>query len=176
MYYLAIDTSNLLCSCAIFQDQNLLVHKENKGEANQARDLLNFIGELLKASNLNLKQIDAIFVSTGPGSFTGIRVGIAAAQGLALALGVKLYGISNFDAAFHATSDNIVAFDAGRGEYYMQRKGEEPYISSKLENASLSEIDSVKIGFAGLSLMGQKDLFPIPLYVRTPNAKKRSSS
>ena len=71
-------------------------------------------------------DIHAIGVVVGPGSFTGIRLGIAYAKGLGLGLNVPVVGISAFDLYLTATPDAFVAIDSGRGDFFVAANGLEP--------------------------------------------------
>ena len=79
----------------------------------QSRDLPKLIKDLLLE-----KKPDAIGVITGPGSFTGIRLGIAFAKGLAMGFGIPLVGINIFD----FFDDKILAIDSKRGDYFVRKK------------------------------------------------------
>lgn len=83
-------------SCPIFTSQLLAGKKMSEG-------ILPLLDSLLKKASIKIDAIKEIFCCRGPGSFTGVRIGISLAQGLALGLGIKCYGISTLDimAAFH---------------------------------------------------------------------------
>ena len=72
------------------------------------------------------RDISAIGVIVGPGSFTGIRLGIAYAKGIAMGLNVPVVGISAFDLYLAATPDAFVAIDSGRGDFFVAANGLEP--------------------------------------------------
>ena len=72
------------------------------------------------------RDISAIGVVVGPGSFTGIRLGIAYAKGLAMGLNVPVVGISMFDLYLAATPDAFVAIDSGRGDFFVAANGLPP--------------------------------------------------
>lgn len=71
-------------------------------------------------------DISAIGVVVGPGSFTGIRLGIAYAKGIAMGLNIPVVGISAFDLYLAATPDAFVAIDSGRGDFFVAANGLEP--------------------------------------------------
>ena len=71
-------------------------------------------------------DITAIGVITGPGSFTGIRLGIAYAKGVAMGLNIPVVGISAFDLYLAETPDAFVAIDSGRGDFFVAANGLEP--------------------------------------------------
>ncbi len=72
------------------------------------------------------RDIDAIGVVVGPGSFTGIRLGIAYVKGLGLGLNIPVVGVSLFDLYLAATPDAFVAIDSGRGDFFVAANGLEP--------------------------------------------------
>lgn len=79
------------------------------------------IEKTLKKVDLSLNECDFFGAVTGPGSFTGIRIGVAAVKGFALATGKKLMGLTSFDlVAYNVKNDNFyVVIDAGRGNFYV---------------------------------------------------------
>ena len=72
------------------------------------------------------RDITAIGVVIGPGSFTGIRLGIAYAKGIAMGLNIPVVGVSLFDLYLAATPDAFVAIDSGRGDFFVAANGLEP--------------------------------------------------
>ncbi len=81
-----------------------------------------FIGE----SGASWRDVHAIGVVVGPGSFTGIRLGIAYAKGIGMGLNIPVVGISAFDLYLAATPDAFVAIDSGRGDFFVAAKNLEP--------------------------------------------------
>lgn len=79
---------------------------------------------------LKWSDITAIGVVVGPGSFTGIRLGIAYAKGVAMGLNIPLVGISQFDLYLAQTPDAFVALESGRGDFFVAANGLEPQIMS----------------------------------------------
>lgn len=74
------------------------------------------------------RDIHAIGVVVGPGSFTGIRLGIAYAKGIGMGLNIPVIGISAFDLYLAATPDAFVAIDSGRGDFFVSADGLEPQV------------------------------------------------
>ena len=93
---LNIETSGKNCSVALAQNGSLLMVKEFDSERYvHAEKLHLFIEEVLKGLKVSIKDLTAIAVSEGPGSYTGLRIGVATAKGLAYALGVPLIAVSS---------------------------------------------------------------------------------
>lgn len=119
MKVLAIDTASWECSVALWEDGQELAFQQKTSNPNQAAELPTLVKDALGST-----QIDQIIVNIGPGSFTGIRVGIAFAKGLALGCNIPLKGIDGFTAT-HASvtpqDDILVLIDARRSDIFAQR-------------------------------------------------------
>ena len=85
MKILALETSAVAASAAVCEDEVLIAQSFQNTGLTHSRTLMPMVQDLLKNSGLTLKDIDVIAVAVGPGSFTGLRIGIAAAKGLAWA-------------------------------------------------------------------------------------------
>ena len=128
MLIFAIDTALESCSAAIFDTdtETVIAHESMAMARGHAEALMPLIARVIGKSQLTFAQIDRIAVTTGPGSFTGLRVGIAAARGLGLAAGKPVVGLSTlsaFAAPFIAADDALpvaVAIDARHGHVYLQ--------------------------------------------------------
>ena len=92
-YLLAIETATKICSVGLFKDDELLLLKEEKGDYSHAENLADFASKLLIEGNLSVKDLSAIVVSKGPGSYTGLRIGVSFAKGLCYALKIPLISI-----------------------------------------------------------------------------------
>lgn len=121
MLVLALDTTTRGGSCAVARDGVVVL--ERAGDAGRPHDvrLPGDLDALLATAGIGLHEIDTYAVATGPGSFTGLRIGIATMQGLAFAHDKPLIGISAFDAfarAVPAAARIATWIDAWRGEVY----------------------------------------------------------
>jgi len=92
-YILSFDTSTTVCSVTLSEDRKILVTREEAGGRNHARLLTVFIEQVLKDAGISPDNLDAIAVSKGPGSYTGLRIGVSTAKGLAYSLGIPVVGI-----------------------------------------------------------------------------------
>lgn len=97
-YLLHIESSSTVCSVAISDNENLIAIKELNNGYTHAENLHLFIQELLKEQNLKPTELAAISVSSGPGSYTGLRIGFSAAKGMAYALNIPLITIDTLKA------------------------------------------------------------------------------
>ena len=120
---LNIETATKNCSVSITEKGEILAIKElNNGNYSHAEVLHPFIVAILKEVNLTSKNIDAIAVSKGPGSYTGLRIGVSAAKGLCFSLNKPLISIDTLTSLSHAISIDggfiIPMLDARRMEVY----------------------------------------------------------
>jgi tRNA threonylcarbamoyladenosine biosynthesis protein TsaB len=121
MLVLALDTTTASGSCAIARDGVVLVEHASASPDARAERLPGELMTLLDHAGIRVGEIDLFVVATGPGSFTGLRIGIATMQGLAFAEKRPLIGVSGFDALARAAgSEGRLAtwVDAWRGEVF----------------------------------------------------------
>ena len=125
---LSIETSTEVCSVAIHNQELLIAEKESVEAYSHAERLAPLIEEILKDNNISRKELTAIAVSAGPGSYTGLRIGISTAKGLCYALDIPLITIGTLESMLESIKDNNVSnllcpmLDARRMEVYCQRK------------------------------------------------------
>ena len=122
-YILNIETSTTNCSVSLSNQGETLVLKEDySSDYSHAERLHLYIDEVLNKANVQPKQLDAIAVSKGPGSYTGLRIGVSAAKGLCFALDKPLIAVSTLEALAHQIEvENgviIPMLDARRMEVY----------------------------------------------------------
>lgn len=122
MKIVAIDSSGLVASVAVTEDDNLIAEYTTNYKKTHSQTLLPMLDEVKKMIELDLSTLDAIAVSAGPGSFTGLRIGSATAKGLGLALNKPLIGVPTVDALamnLYGT-DQIICplMDARRSQVY----------------------------------------------------------
>lgn len=167
MICLALECSTSRRSVAVARDGQLLA--EAVHAAGRDTPLLGLIADVLTRASLVPMDIECLVVGLGPGSYTGVRIAIAAAQGWEFAQGVRLLGIPSVEATAHRARQlghrgrTAVVTDAHRGECYVAEYdlGPEPSpesLVSPLRIASKSEIESLRS--AGARIVGP-DLAPL---------------
>lgn len=123
MRLLAIETATPAQSVALVEDGRLLAELSYEARSNRGGVLLPTVDQVLKKAGVAARDLDAVAVSVGPGSFTGLRVGLATAKGLALGVGARLVGVPTLEALAEscAPADGTICalLDAYRGEVYM---------------------------------------------------------
>ena len=95
---LALDTSSIVCTVAIMDDDRLIGEQIINHKMTHSQKLMPAIDMLLKSCEVSMKDIDLIAVAEGPGSFTGLRIGVATAKGLAHTMNIPVIGVSTLDA------------------------------------------------------------------------------
>ena len=145
MKILAFDTALNACSVAITDDHDVLAHIHEKRRRGHAETLMPMIEGLMGGIGLAYRDIDLIAVTVGPGTFTGLRIGLAAARGMSLAARKPLVGITTLEALAAAVPQGmaqgcpvIATADARRGEVYLQS------FNMKNDNDIISPLSSPK--------------------------------
>jgi tRNA threonylcarbamoyladenosine biosynthesis protein TsaB len=126
MHSLTIDSATKRCGAGLLRDGVLLAHQESAGGLGDATRLPALIRGVLDYAGLAARELDRIGVILGPGSFTGLRAGLALAQGLAMASGASLIGVTRGEAAAAAVAapaggEFWVATDTRRGPVFLER-------------------------------------------------------
>ncbi len=189
MIILGADTSLPVLSVALLRDEQLIgaIALEGKGSRNEK--LLPAIDWLLGESNIGRETIDLFAVTRGPGSFTGVRIGLATIQGLALVLGKPVCAISTHEAIAFGSGEGetVVVDDAGRGEFYVTefhggRESAAPHLSSSVPKGAIVVSDFLQRGnvaaacarrAAQIAREGELDRYSdvTPIYVRLAEAE-----
>jgi tRNA threonylcarbamoyladenosine biosynthesis protein TsaB len=114
MLILAFDTATDVATSALVTDGELLGER-----ASRAATLLEDVDALLRQAGMHTGDIEALAVGIGPGSFTGVRIGLSTARGLALALDVPVAGVSTLDALAAGAQGALPVIDARRREVFV---------------------------------------------------------
>lgn len=168
MKILALDSSGLVASVAIVEDENLIAEYTVNYKKTHSQTLLPMLDEIVKMTDTDLSEIDAIAVAKGPGSFTGLRIGSATVKGLGLSLNKPVIGIPTVEglAMNLYGCDALVCplMDARRNQVYTGiyrfRQGEMEVVK---EQAAIGVEDVIH----ALNLIGEKVVFlgdGVPVY------------
>ncbi len=111
-YFLAIETATKNCSVALFKGSILLDHIDIEDGYTHAENIAPFVERLLAKNSISVDKIKAIAVSKGPGSYTGLRIGVAFAKGLCFAKNIPLIGINTLEAMSSAVINELNDSDA----------------------------------------------------------------
>ena len=141
MSILAIDTATQVSSVAVLKEGRLLAELTMQGKLTHSETLLPHIEQVLKMAAVAKEERTGIAVSNGPGSFTGLRIGLAAAKAMSYVLGIPLVGVSTLQAlAYQLPAPGVrvmCLLDAQKGNAYVE--------SYRWENNSLQVVDSVQV-------------------------------
>ncbi|MCF6464037.1 tRNA (adenosine(37)-N6)-threonylcarbamoyltransferase complex dimerization subunit type 1 TsaB [Clostridium sp. Cult1] len=121
MKVLGLDTSTMMTTCAVLDDENLLGEYSLNQDMTHSENLVPMIKEVLDSLNIQVSDIDLYGVAIGPGSFTGLRIGIATVKSFAHVFNKPIIGISTLEGlAFNLTFDGIIVpmIDARRNRVY----------------------------------------------------------
>lgn len=185
---LAIDTARERLQIALVKPDGKIDVEVRDIARGHAEIIMDVIVAILARNGLGYENLEKIAVTTGPGSFTGLRIGLSVARGLGLALGLPVLGISSLLALSLSHDGAIVLIvDAKRGQAYRQtfRAPGAPQsppelvaLDQALAAAGRSEPDApmIAIGLmaAFATTANPKDYLPVPNYVRTADAKPQT--
>lgn len=125
MKILAVDTTTMSCSVTVADAGHILAEKALVSRETHSRHLHEIIADVLGTADLDVGDIEGFAVTKGPGSFTGLRIGVSAVKGLAYAVGKPVYAISSLEALawplMHTAGVICPMIDARRGEVYTAR-------------------------------------------------------
>ena len=179
---LAFDTSVAHCAAALLSGDTVLAKQTDPMQKGQAEHLFPLLEQVLSKGGATWADLTAIGVGIGPGNFTGIRISVSAARGLALSLGIPAVGVSNFEAqALDAPRPIISLVDARRDQVFVQELTDtsvtDPYVAplSDINQTNTigpnQTVDPVAIARITASRYTDTNLQrPAPLYVRAPDA------
>ncbi len=148
MKILAVDTATKSCSVAIVEKESIIAETTLFIEQTHSKHLMEMIDTALNLSGLTVSELDGFAVTKGPGSFTGLRIGISSIKGFAMASGKPVVGVSSLDslAMQCCFSSYLVSplLDARKGEVYFSRyRFENGYFKKKLGDQVISSVQAV---------------------------------
>lgn len=157
MIVLALDTAGVDCAAAVYDSgrNTMLGEASDMIGKGHAEHLIGIVDRALDQAGLALSDIDRLAVTVGPGSFTGIRVGVAAARGFALSLNVPAVGVTTLEVMASAQREKtpgrgvLAAMDAKRDEIYLQSFSADGSALDAPRAASVAEAQAFAAGFDG---------------------------
>ncbi|NUH65051.1 tRNA (adenosine(37)-N6)-threonylcarbamoyltransferase complex dimerization subunit type 1 TsaB [Sulfitobacter sp. S0837] len=184
---LAFDTSAAHCAAALLSGRRVLASRVEPMTKGQAERLLVLCAEVLEETGVSYDDLSALGVGIGPGNFTGIRIAVSAARGLALGLGIPAVGVDAFDALREGhVGPCACAVDARRDQVFLQGFDNPAIAAPALYDAAdLPAFDGPLIGAGGQSpalpvaeaiariaarRFAAKPPRPAPLYLRPADA------
>lgn len=182
MLILGIDTSTKICTCSIFDSENGVIAETSLSvKKNHSNIIMPIIDNLFKISDLTINDIDKIAVAIGPGSFTGVRIALGIAKGLAMALNKPLIAVNELDIleAIAGGSENeiIPLIDARKERVYY--KYQNTYVDDYLINLISNFDKNKKYVFVGDGATNYKNILKdnlgdnaiiLPMYNAFPRA------
>ena len=177
---LGFDTSAAHCAAALLRGDTVLAHLSEEMTKGQAERLFPLLEGLLAHTGLAWRDLNVIGVGIGPGNFTGIRIAVAAARGVALSLGIPAVGVTATDAAAHGLprpcrivlplrADHVVWQDFGRGET-QPRQATQDSLPPGLAPALPVVQPAVAIARIALARRADPGPRPAPFYLRPADA------
>ncbi len=180
---LAFDTSAAHCAAALIRGGEVLETTVEAMQKGQAERLFPLLEQVLRSAEVSWRDLDALGVGVGPGNFTGIRISVSAARGLALGLGIPAIGVDGFDSREAcAKPDQLVVIDAPRDQVYIRLDGQSPRLTTRQEAAQIKPLADtvpplemvISIAQIAASRLHGNITAPTPLYVRSANAAPSS--
>ena len=182
MLILGIDTSTKICTCSIFDSENGIIAETSLSvKKNHSNIVMPIIDNLFKISDLTINDIDKIAVAIGPGSFTGVRIALGIAKGLAMALNKPLIAVNELDILEAIASGNeneiIPLIDARKERVYY--KYQNKYVDDYLINLISNFDKNKKYIFVGDGATNYKNILKdnlgdnaivLPMYNAFPRA------
>ena len=141
---LCVETTTNICSVGLFKDSTSLVLKENYDKSHSSVLAL-FVEQIFQETKFNINELEAIAISVGPGSYTGLRIGISFVKGIAYSLNIPIIPIDTIDSLNTKITElnYLIAIHAYSDNYYLQEfKDKVKYGAPKF--VSIDEIDKNK--------------------------------
>lgn len=152
MNILAIDTTSTGFSIALVKNGEMFSYTKEIGKSGHSATLMPSVKAMLDEHEVDVNDIDVIGVVVGPGSFTGIRIGVSAMTALAFATGAKRIAITAFELIAYNRRDCIAGVDAGHGNLYLAECQNGKVVKqSFVENGQNDSLDAAKIDFEPLA-------------------------
>ncbi|HCF64937.1 MAG TPA: tRNA (adenosine(37)-N6)-threonylcarbamoyltransferase complex dimerization subunit type 1 TsaB [Clostridiales bacterium] len=161
---LSIDTSSKICTVCIYEDNNVLIELNNDDERTHSQKLMPMIQKAFESVNLTLNDINLIACAKGPGSFTGIRIGIATAKAFSDVKKIPVVGVTSLEGlAYNLGSSGLICslIDAKNNNVYYglfefennELKNTFILSSDNIENV-ITYIDTLQTNYSSISFIG----------------------
>jgi tRNA threonylcarbamoyladenosine biosynthesis protein TsaB len=134
---LSLDTATDVATTCVTVDDAIVGETARRGRSRSAQHVLEDVRVLLADAGLQAADLSAIVVGRGPGTFTGLRIGIATARGLGMGLGIPVKGVSTLDALLCDPGTDVACIDARRGEVFAAGAG---IVAAAYVPAALAEL------------------------------------
>ena len=174
---IVFDTSDRYIGAALYRGKENILTKIEFMATGQAEALMSFLNKLLAVSSLNWSDMSKIGVCTGPGNFTGIRISVSAARGLALGLEIPAIGVTSFEATLYGRgNENLALLPANKGFYYVgsNPKNAQYIAEDKInpENVNYINKPSPEVHLKNIALLTQEKniCHPVPCYIKPADA------
>jgi len=176
---LGFDTSAAHCAAALLSGDRVLAARAEEMGRGQAERLMPLLEEVLTEAGAGWSGLARLGVGTGPGNFTGIRISVAAARGLALALGIPAVGVTTFDAiSVELDAAHLPAVPAPHDQFCIRTPGEEPRLVGAVEararGLALALPPAPLAHAVVIARLAARATLPVappaPLYIRPPDA------
>lgn len=152
MNILAIDTTSTGLSIALVKNGEMFSYTKEIGKSGHSATLMPSVKAMLDEHEVDVNDIDVIGVVVGPGSFTGIRIGVSAMTALAFATGAKRIAITAFELIAYNRRDCIAGVDAGHGNLYLAECQNDKVVKQSFVEKGQSDcLDAAKIDFEPLA-------------------------
>jgi tRNA threonylcarbamoyl adenosine modification protein YeaZ len=115
---LSLDTSTDLTTACLSRDREVLAESVTRGRSTGAQHVLADIDHLLSSARVQAEELELIVAGTGPGTFTGLRIGLSTATALGFALGIEVRGVGTLEALLQGDGVDVACVDARRGEVF----------------------------------------------------------
>ena len=185
MNYLAIDTTNSTLTVVLRNGEQLLCTRKEMEKAEHSTSLMPTIDEIISKANMDIKGIENFAVNVGPGSFTGIRIGVSSMTAMSYANKAKRISFSTFEILAQNRGEVMVSVDAGHGNTYLAKckdgeivetdfieAGKEYDFSNVLSTPEIEEVQAIdQIVMKKFKNNEFVDVF-VPFYMRKSQAER----
>lgn len=179
-FTLSFDTSGHYIAAAVLRGEDPVAQASEDMARGQAERLMPLLEEQLAQAGLGWRDLDRIGVGVGPGNFTGIRLSVSTARGLALGLGIPAIGVNSFEAIDDVSEDVGVACVPGpRGQGYLRdAQTGVPYLASEKDLADVMQdaalltpkAETIALGIGRVAARRAPGQRPAPLYIKPADA------